>query len=133
MLQKPPMNDRQTLPILAVVFHSRLRERGLFELMQVARVVAITLPDSPAHRFADYSCPVSTLDLSVDELIKILQQLDQRGLRVEGILSLRDGNVLNVALAAERLGLPTIGADNLVPCSDKALFRKRLLENENII
>ena len=119
------MRRREDLPLLAVILHSPLRERGLFELMQEARVVAITTPHSPAHRLADYACPIPQLDLDAAATEAVFAALERRGLRIDGALALRDGNVLPLAQVLDARGLPNpFGhASRVEHCVHKADFR----------
>jgi hypothetical protein len=127
------VTDRESLPILAVIFQSRLRERGLFELMQDARVAAITLPDSPAHRFADFSCPIRTLELSEEDIILQVLELQRRGIFVSALLALGDNNVVPTARASARLGLPTVAPACLEPVNDKVSFRKWQQQRQHVL
>ncbi len=102
-----PVSQRTPLPTLAVVGHDYLKEPGIRRMLQDVNVAYFGLPHSPLHQLATYSCPVDSLEeLTVATFRHAVRAALKRGIPLEGVLSLRDGNCHMAARVAEEFGWP---------------------------
>jgi biotin carboxylase len=92
--------------ILGVVGHNYLRETGLQQLQQDFDIAIFAKPSSALHRIANYSCPILSIDLPDRAFMQAVKLAEQRGIRCDGFLSIRDWNVCGAAKAAALLKNP---------------------------
>ena len=72
-------------------------------MKQDVDLVVFSLADSRLFDVADVAVPLPTLDFSADELSDMIDTLASREVLLDGLVSMRDGNVLAVAkVAADR-------------------------------
>lgn len=121
------LSDRK--PNLAVVAHDYLRIPGLLQMKKDVRLTLIGPADSRLHDVADVSVPVPTLDISDNDLAATVKAITDRGVRLDGLLSMRDGNVLPVAEVCEANGWPGLSAAAANVLRSKYTARRWFNEN----
>src|SRR5690349_4137468 len=88
--------DRSALPTLGIVGVNYLRETGFLQLRDEARICYFGPADSALHRMADFSFPINDLENSAATIQRAIALAQLNGVRLDGLLSLRDPNVFSI-------------------------------------
>lgn len=121
--------ERRSFPILGVLGLNYLRETGLVQMMREVRVAYFGPVDSGLHRIADYSIPVRDLDGGETEVLGVIRSARRRQINLDGLITLRDGNVQMTANIARRFRLPGPDPRSLLPLQCKSSLREFLEHN----
>lgn len=128
------LQERGNNRVLGVIAHHLLRVRAVVEMREEARVAVFAPPDSPLLEVADVPCPVRSLDLTVEEFDRAVEEVvTRRGVDLGGILSIRDGNVYGAASACHNRGMPSLALAVLDHVRTKSAFRAWLDQHGNSI
>lgn len=110
-------------PKIAVVGLSYLRELGISRLQGGYEVACISEPASSLFCFSDVCVPISSIDATDSELLDALRSAERRLGGLDGVICLRDPNLVATARAAKRMKLRFPCDSSLGEVLDKYAFR----------